>query len=33
VATIPGSTHFLPLERPDLVAATLTKITERTAGH
>ena len=33
VATIPGSTHFLPLERPDLVAATLAKMEERTAGH
>ena len=33
VATIPGATHFLPLERPDLVAATLTEMARRTAGR
>ena len=31
VETIPGATHFLPLERPDLVGATLTEITHQTA--
>ena len=29
VDTIPGTTHFLPLERPDLVAATLTEVVGR----
>ena len=28
IATIPGSTHFLPMERPDLVAATLLELAE-----
>ena len=32
VETIPGATHFLPLERPDLVAATLLEVVGDGAG-
>jgi pimeloyl-ACP methyl ester carboxylesterase len=27
IETIPGTTHFLPMERPDLIVATLADLT------